>query len=74
MDTLHKVDFSVPLSGSHLFDIGVYATARKLCAKFPGLDFEYGNHFVHIFGELNDMWYDKWNKAVFEIGNIEIRD
>ena len=36
----HEIDFRVPLSGSQLFDIHAYATAKNLCAKFPGLSYE----------------------------------
>ena len=38
---MHKIEFTVPLSGSKLFDVMAEVTAKKLCAKFPGLQFEY---------------------------------
>jgi len=66
---MNKVDFSVPLSGSQLFDIHTYATAKMLCDKFPPLNFEYKkDECIRIYGELNDMWYEEWNKAVFNLG------
>ena len=68
---MNKVDFSVPLTGSKLFDIWAYNTANKLCAKFIGLQFKMEDHRIHIFGELNDMWYEKFNRAVFQLGNID---
>lgn len=67
---MHKIEFSVPLSGSKLFDIMAEVTAKKLCAKFPGLQYEYKEKEIHIFGELNDYWYAEFNKAVFELGKL----
>ena len=45
-------------------------TAKKLCSKFPGLQYEYKDKEIAIFGELNDYWYAEFNKAVFELGQI----
>ncbi len=67
---MHKIEFSVPLSGSKLFDVMAEVTAKKLCAKFPGLQYEYRDKEIAIFGELNDYWYAEFNKAVFELGQI----
>ena len=68
---MHEIDFIVPLSGSKLFDMNAYVTAKKLCAKFPGLQFDYDDKQIHIHGSLNDNWYTEWNKAVFQLGAIE---
>ena len=70
-ETLHEIDFRVPLSGSQLFDIHAYATAKNLCAKFPGLNYEASQKEIHISGSLNDYWYEEWVKSVFNMGNIE---
>ncbi len=68
---MHKIEFSVPLSGSKLFDVMAEVTAKKLCAKFPGLQYEYkDSKEIRIFGELNDYWYEEFNKAVFELGSL----
>ena len=64
-DTMHHVEFEVKLTGSKLFDLVMYNTARKLCADFPGLDFDYGKTEIKISGELNDYWYDKFNETMF---------
>ncbi len=69
---MNPIDFSVPLSRSKLFDLVTQVTAMKLCAKFPGLKAENKEDCVHIYGELNDYWYSKWNLAVFEIGSLDI--
>ena len=71
MENLHEIDFRVPLSGSQLFDIHAYATAKNLCAKFPGLNYETNQKEIHISGNLNDYWYEEWVKSVFNMGNIE---
>ena len=70
MDQMHAVDFSIPLSGSKLFDLHTEVTAKRLCEKFPGLSHEYGEKRIRIYGELNDYWYEQFNKAVFEIGSL----
>jgi hypothetical protein len=67
---MHKVEFSVPLSGSKLFDVMAEVTAKKLCAKFPGLQYEYRDKDIYIHGELNDYWYAEYSKAVFELGKL----
>ncbi len=66
-DTLHEIDFKVPLSGSELFDLHAFVTAKNLCDKFPGLDYEISKDSVRIFGSLNDYWYEEWIKHVFNI-------
>ena len=68
----HEINFIVPLSGSKLFDTHAYATAKGLCDKFPGLEFEYSDQKqIRIYGSLNDYWLKKFNRAVFEIGEFE---
>ena len=69
---MHEIDFSVPLAGSQLFDYHSYVTAKHICDVFP-LQFRIDkeNKRIHIFGELNDTWYEQWCKAAFSIGEIE---
>lgn len=38
---MHKVEYSFQLTGSQLFDIVMYNTAKQLCSDFPGLHFDY---------------------------------
>ena len=64
MDT-HKIDYEIKLTGSKLFDIVMFNTAKKLCTEYPGLDFEYGTTSIRIFGELHDFWFEKYNAAMF---------
>ena len=64
-ETMHEIDFKVPLSGSELFDLHAFVTAKNLCTKFPGLDYEISKDSVRIFGSLNDYWYEEWVKHVF---------
>ena len=68
---MNEIDFHVPLSGSKLFDTHSYVIAKKLCAKFPGLNYNMEDTSIHIFGELNDHWLEQWNKAVFQLGEID---
>jgi len=68
---MHKIDFTVKLTGSKLFDMYSYATAQKICAKFPGLSFTYDDKEIRIQGELNDYWFEKYQTAVFELGNLD---
>lgn len=68
---MHKISFEVPLSGSLFFDLNTSVMARKLCDKFPGLQYEKTKTTIHIFGELNEYWYSEFNKAVFQIGTLD---
>ena len=68
---MNKVDFTVPKSGSLLFDLHAEYVARELIAKFPGLEYEISKKEIHIFGELNDFWFDKFNEAVFRLGTLD---
>ena len=71
---MNTIDFKVPLSGSKLFDMHSYVMAKKLCDKFPGLHYHMETTYIHIFGELDDYWLEKWNKAVFQLGELDIAD
>lgn len=62
---MHKVEYTLNLTGSKLFDVVMFNTAKKLCAEYPGLQFEYDKNTIHIFGELNDYWFTKYNEAMF---------
>ncbi|MBQ1423820.1 MAG: hypothetical protein IIY96_05215 [Lachnospiraceae bacterium] len=68
-EVLHEVDFKVPLSGSELFDIHTFVTAKNICTKFPGLDYEIKKDHVRIHGSLNDYWYQEWLKYLFNANN-----
>ena len=69
---MNEIDFHVPLSGSKLFDMNTLVMAKKLCDKFPGLNYNMEEKSVHIFGQLDDYWTDQWNKAVFQLGSIDV--
>ena len=71
---MHEINFSVPLSGSQLFDFHAIVTAKKLCDKFPPLDYIIAadHKSITITGELNDYWFEKWNIAVFQLGDLDV--
>lgn len=73
-EILHEVDFLVPLSGSQLFDIHTKSTAYGLCSMFPGLDSETCPKGIRIYGKLNDYWYDRFNRAIFGLGDNYFRN
>ena len=62
---MHKVEYVLQLTGSQLFDIVMYNTAKQLCSEFPGLTFDYDKTTIRIHGELNDFWYEKYQAAMF---------
>lgn len=62
---MHKVEYVLHLTGSQLFDIVMYNTAKQLCSEFPGLTFDYDKTSITIHGELNDFWYEKYQAAMF---------
>ncbi len=63
-----KVEYKIQLTGSKLFDMVMYNTAQNLCAEYPGLDFEYGDTEIRIFGELDEYWYKKYQERMFGEG------
>ena len=62
---LHNVEYTFQLTGSQLFDMVMYNTAKQLCNDFPGLTFDYGKTTIHIYGELNDYWYERYQAVMF---------
>ena len=71
-ETMHKVDFVVPLSGSKLFDMHAYVLAQELCEKFPGLEFAMDEKKITITGELNDYRYEEWTKTLEKGAKISL--
>lgn len=63
--SMHKVEYTIHLTGSKLFDMVMYNTATKLCQDYPGLQFEYGTTEIRVYGELEDFWYEKYQEAMF---------
>ena len=64
----HKIEYTISLTGSKLFDMVTYSTAKKVCTDFPGLQLKYlDEKHIQIYGELNDFWNDKFK--AFVIGN-----
>ncbi|MGN1004348.1 MAG: hypothetical protein ACI4O5_05865 [Oscillospiraceae bacterium] len=62
---LHKVEYVIPLTGSKLFDMVMRSTAEKLCADFPGLNYDYDGMSIRVYGELDDYWYGLYQKEMF---------
>lgn len=62
---MKKVEYTIQLTGSKLFDIVMYNTAKKLCEDYPGLNFEYNKTTLRVFGELNEYWYKKYQQEMF---------
>lgn len=74
MDNLHHIEFHVALTHSKLFDMHIKYLALKLRNKFPGIEVTEDETGYLIHGDLNDYWFERWNRAVFEIGTIEGED
>ena len=66
---LHNVEYTFQLTGSQLFDMVMYNTAKQLCNDFPCLSFDYDKTTIRIHGELNDYWYERYQNVMF--GNQE---
>lgn len=62
---LNKVEYTFQLTGSQLFDMVMYNTAKQLCCDFPGLTFDYEKTSIRIHGELNDYWYERYQNVMF---------
>jgi hypothetical protein len=64
---MHKVEYVIQLTGSKLFDVVMYNTAKSLCKEFPGLEMDYTDEkHIRIYGELNDYWYEKYQEKMFD--------
>lgn len=64
---MHKVEYVINLTGSKLFDVVTYNTAKKLCKEFPGLEMSYDDEkHIRVYGELNDYWYEKYQEKMFD--------
>ena len=66
--SMHQVEYTIQLTGSKIFDIVMYNTAKKLCIDFPGLTFDYDDKTIRVHGELEDYWYEKYQEAMFGSG------
>lgn len=62
---MKKVEYTIQLTGSKLFDIVMYNTAKKLCADYPGLALECTNTTIRVYGELSEYWYEKYQEEMF---------
>lgn len=62
---MKKVEYTIQLTGSKLFDMVMYNTAKKLCMDYPGLTFEYGERDIRVYGELDEFWYEKYQEEMF---------
>lgn len=63
---MHKINYTIKLTGSKLFDVVMYNTAKKLCLDYPGLDFDYDITHIYVYGQLDDEQYEKYQKEMFE--------
>lgn len=62
---MRDVEYTIQLTGSKLFDMVMYNTAKKLCSDYPGLSFEYGTTSIRVYGQLDDFWYAKYQEEMF---------
>lgn len=62
---MHKVTYHIKLTGSQLFDTVMNNTARQLCEKYPGLNYEYDIKNILVFGELDDEAYARYQQEMF---------
>ena len=70
----HDVEISVPLSNLMLFDLHTKYLAKKLCDKFPGLNYKIDDvdNSIVFYGKLNDFWFANFDKVMFQIGSLDI--
>lgn len=61
----HQINYTIKLTGSKLFDIVMYNTAKKLCLDYPGLDFEYDITKIYVYGSLDDEAYARYQAEMF---------
>ena len=59
---MHSVDFTIPRTGSRLFDLVMINAAKRLCTDLPKLSYEVQEKAIHITGELNDEEFEKYEE------------
>jgi hypothetical protein len=64
----HKVTYNIKLTGSQLFDQVMYNTAKQLCQRYPGLNFDYDIKNIYVYGELEDDAFARYQAEMFEQG------
>lgn len=62
---MKKVEYTIQLTGSKLFDMVMYNTAKKLCADYPGLELDCTETTIRVHGELSEYWYEKYQEEMF---------
>ena len=62
---MHKVNYTIKLTGSQLFDVVMFNTAKKLCLDYPGLDMEYTMKEIFVYGTLDDEAYARYQEEMF---------
>jgi hypothetical protein len=62
---MHHVTYHIKLTGSQLFDMVMNNTARQLCEKYPGLNYEYDIKNIIVYGDLDDEAYVRYQKEMF---------
>lgn len=64
----HPVSYTIKLTGSQLFDVVMFNTAKKLCLDYPGLDMEYTMTEIYVYGSLDDEAYARYQEEMFGKG------
>ena len=59
---MHNVDFTIPRTGSRLFDLVMINAAKRLCTDLPKLSYEVKEREIRITGELNDEEFVKYEE------------
>lgn len=59
---MHTVDFTIPRTGSRLFDLVMINAAKRLCTDLPKLSYEVKEREIRITGELNDEEFVKYEE------------
>lgn len=62
---MKKVEYTIPLTGSKLFDMVMYNTAKKLCSDYPGLALDTTENAIRVYGELTEYWYERYQEEMF---------
>ncbi len=57
---MHNVDFTIPRTGSRLFDLVMINAAKRLCTDLPKLSYAVTEREIRITGELNDEEFVKY--------------
>lgn len=76
-----SIKYAFKLTGSKLFDIVMYNTAKDLCTRYPGLRLQYDDNEILIDGMITPYRAEKlkdelggYDSSLLETESVDLRN